>query len=140
MIDTLEKSSEFLLFNSSSSYRLKSSQTYRLKLLLIPGIIVNLLFRNKRQDVKVHIAIIQGIHSNNSIGYTVQGCSSNQQGINLQAVGIDRNPCKSIKLSVDIDRYPCEPTKLGNRHRSIPLQTYYIEKYVSIDIMAHLSL
>ena len=71
MIDTLEKSSEFLLFNSSSSYRLKSSQTYRLKLLLIPGIIVNLLFRNKRQDVKVHIAIIQGIHSNNSIGYTV---------------------------------------------------------------------
>ena len=36
-------------------------------------------------------------------------------------VGIDRNPCKSIKLSVDIDRYTCDlpGIKLGNRHRSI---------------------
>ena len=30
--------------------------------------------------------------------------------------------------------------KLGHRHRSTPLQTYYIEQQVSIDIIAHLSL
>ena len=139
MIDTLEKKlCEVFLFNSSGSCRLKSSPTHRLKLLLIPGIIVNLLFETKgKKQIKVHIAIIQGIHSNNSLGYTVQACSSKQQGINLQAAGIDRNPCKSIKLSIDIDRYPCEPIKLGNRHRSIPLQTYYIEQQASIDTLAN---
>ena len=42
----------------------------------------------------------------------------------IQAVGIDRNPGRSIKLSVHVDRYSCEPTKLGNNHRSISSHTY----------------
>ena len=78
--------------------------------------------------MKVHIAIIHVIHSNTSLGYTVEVCCSKKWDLNLQTVGIDRDPCKSIKLSVDIDRYHYEPMNLGNTHRSTPLQAYYIEQ------------
>ena len=82
-----------------------------------------------KKQVKEHIAIIQGIHSNNSLGYTVEACSK-KQGIHLQAVGIDRDPGKSIQMSVDIERYPCKPISLSNRYRSISLRTYRFNQQV----------
>ena len=71
IIDTLEKKGvRGVSVEHGSSYRLKSSQTYLLKFL--PGITVNLLFRNKGQEVGQGTYCYHPSYSfNNSLGYTV---------------------------------------------------------------------